>query len=164
MKDDHPPQARTTLMGSWPKETMREKWWCCSEPLSFVVFVKKQKITTTVSFFAVGLMIHWNHVFIREEKRREADLIYACQVRGKVVWIEESDRKMAHHPQLDVWGGLNSKESLFIQLHTCVASSYRAPAKHQQFHLTNAINFNCIGLAWLLFFPLIPLNYTSAYI
>lgn len=64
------------------------------------MFVTKQKITTTVSFFAVGFMIQGKHIFIREKKRIEA--INACQVKGKVVQMEESDRKIAHHPQFDV--------------------------------------------------------------
>ena len=59
------------------------------------MFVTKQKITTTVSFFAVGFMIQGKHIFIRE-KRIEA--INACQVKGKVVQMEESDRKIGHHP------------------------------------------------------------------
>ena len=63
------------------------------------MFVTKQKITTMVSFFAVGFMIQGKHIFIRE-KRIEA--INACQVKGKVVQREESDRKIGHHPQFDV--------------------------------------------------------------
>lgn len=63
------------------------------------MFVTKQKITTMVSFFAVGFMIQGKHIFIRE-KRIEA--INACQVKGKVVQMEESDRKIGHHPQFDV--------------------------------------------------------------
>lgn len=59
------------------------------------MFVTKQKITTMVSFFAVGFMIQGKHIFIRE-KRIEA--INACQVKGKVVQMEESDRKIGHHP------------------------------------------------------------------
>ena len=63
------------------------------------MFVTKQKITTMVSFFAVGFMIQGKHIFIRE-KRIEA--INACQVKVKVVQMEESDRKIGHHPQFDV--------------------------------------------------------------
>lgn len=63
------------------------------------MFVTKQKISTMVSFFAVGFMIQGKHIFIRE-KRIEA--INACQVKGKVVQMEESDRKIGHHPQFDV--------------------------------------------------------------
>lgn len=59
------------------------------------MLVTKQKITTMVSFFAVGFMIQGKHIFIRE-KRIEA--INACQVKGKVVQMEESDRKIGHHP------------------------------------------------------------------
>lgn len=59
------------------------------------MFVTKQKITTMVSFFAVGFMIQGKHIFIRE-KRIEA--INACHVKGKVVQMEESDRKIGHHP------------------------------------------------------------------
>ena len=63
------------------------------------MFVTKQTISTMVSFFAVGFMIQGKHIFIRE-KRIEA--INACQVKGKVVQMEESDRKIGHHPQFDV--------------------------------------------------------------
>lgn len=63
------------------------------EPLSFVVFVTKQRFSM-VSFFAVGFMIQGKHIFIRKENRGNK----CMSVKVKVVQMEESDRKIGHHP------------------------------------------------------------------